>query len=312
MNDDVAFVDEIRRHPDDVVPRLIYADYLEETGNPRGEFIRIQCQVEELAAGDPQRAELFNRERELLDRHGDEWVSPLREFGVAGVTRDCLRRGLLERARMPAGAFLQYADQLCMAEPALAEIGLTGVAEHVESLTAMQIPRQISRLDLSACQVDVDIMRRLTVASWWSQLTSIDLRFNSLLDEGVQLLVNVDAPQLMHLNLSSNQINPAGASILGNSPLFSRLQSLDLSMNPIGSVGLIALGAGRAQKLGRLNLSRCRLNSVEGLDAGFEALEELVIRSNQISNWSPLASRIRSLRHFDGRANPAPVPDGTR
>ena len=45
-----AFLADIRAHPDDDAPRLIYADWLEETGGPteavRAEFIRLQCALD--------------------------------------------------------------------------------------------------------------------------------------------------------------------------------------------------------------------------------------------------------------------------
>ena len=42
MNPDDAFLQAIRDAPDDDAPRLIYADWLDERGDPRGEFIRVQ------------------------------------------------------------------------------------------------------------------------------------------------------------------------------------------------------------------------------------------------------------------------------
>src|SRR5262245_4176194 len=35
----------IREEPDDDAPRLIYADWLEERGDPRGEYLRLWCRV---------------------------------------------------------------------------------------------------------------------------------------------------------------------------------------------------------------------------------------------------------------------------
>ena len=41
MSDNEAFVRAIAEHPDDDAPRLVYADWLEEHGQPeRAEFIR--------------------------------------------------------------------------------------------------------------------------------------------------------------------------------------------------------------------------------------------------------------------------------
>lgn len=52
MSERDAFLAAILESPDDDGPRLIFADYLEENGDPaRGEFIRIQCAIARLPAG---------------------------------------------------------------------------------------------------------------------------------------------------------------------------------------------------------------------------------------------------------------------
>ena len=62
-----AFLQRIRAFPDDDAPRLVFADWLDEQGDPRGEFIRVQIALAQLdrekaAAGDrplrPDREEL--------------------------------------------------------------------------------------------------------------------------------------------------------------------------------------------------------------------------------------------------------------
>ena len=46
MSIEQAFLADIIAHPDDDAPRLIYADWLEENGQPeRGEFIRLQIKL---------------------------------------------------------------------------------------------------------------------------------------------------------------------------------------------------------------------------------------------------------------------------
>jgi uncharacterized protein (TIGR02996 family) len=42
-DDEKAFLRAVCEHPDDDRPRLIFADWLDEHGDPRGEFIRLQC-----------------------------------------------------------------------------------------------------------------------------------------------------------------------------------------------------------------------------------------------------------------------------
>lgn len=49
MSEQAAFIKAIVQSPDDDLPRLVYADWLEENGSSdRAEFIRVQCRIEEI------------------------------------------------------------------------------------------------------------------------------------------------------------------------------------------------------------------------------------------------------------------------
>ncbi|WP_371388991.1 TIGR02996 domain-containing protein, partial [Salmonella sp. M9-2] len=73
MTPDDAFLQSIIENPDDDGPRLVYADFLEEHGQPaRAALIRVQCQ---LAEGD--HPELLEQEAALLKKFGREWAGPL-------------------------------------------------------------------------------------------------------------------------------------------------------------------------------------------------------------------------------------------
>ena len=73
MSDAPALLAAIRAAPDDDAPRLVYADWLDEHGQPeRAEFIRLQCEL--ARANDPS---LRRREAELLAAHHDAFAGPL-------------------------------------------------------------------------------------------------------------------------------------------------------------------------------------------------------------------------------------------
>lgn len=59
--------------PDDLEPRRVYADWLQQQGDPRGEFIALQLARLE-ARGT---AKLFARELELLSLHRSAWLGSL-------------------------------------------------------------------------------------------------------------------------------------------------------------------------------------------------------------------------------------------
>lgn len=72
--------------PDDDAPRRVFADFLQEQGDPRGEFITLQ-----LAA----KPETSKREKELLKAHGKHWLD-----GIA-IARDVeFRRGFLSKVKV--------------------------------------------------------------------------------------------------------------------------------------------------------------------------------------------------------------------
>jgi uncharacterized protein (TIGR02996 family) len=54
MSREEDFLQAILENPDDDVPRLIFADWLEEQGDPRGEFIRLQCELAGLPEYQPR------------------------------------------------------------------------------------------------------------------------------------------------------------------------------------------------------------------------------------------------------------------
>jgi sulfatase modifying factor 1 len=58
------FLDAILSDPKDPTPRLVYADWLDEQGDPRGELIRIQEELRQIAV--PHREKIEARMRELL------------------------------------------------------------------------------------------------------------------------------------------------------------------------------------------------------------------------------------------------------
>ena len=86
MSDADALLSAIIAHPDEDTPRLAYADWLDEHGQPeRAEFIRFQI---ERAALDPQSERhrvCADREAELLTRHRRAWEREFREAVPGGV-----------------------------------------------------------------------------------------------------------------------------------------------------------------------------------------------------------------------------------
>lgn len=62
---------------DDPVRHAAYAEILIEDGDPRGDFIRIQLQLEDEMLAADSRKELESQSAAILKQHECEWLGPL-------------------------------------------------------------------------------------------------------------------------------------------------------------------------------------------------------------------------------------------
>jgi uncharacterized protein (TIGR02996 family) len=77
MNDEQAFLRAILADPRDHATRRVYADWLEERGDPvslhRAEYLRTECELDGLPSRDRRRRRLRARLLELSRVVGDDW-----------------------------------------------------------------------------------------------------------------------------------------------------------------------------------------------------------------------------------------------
>ena len=72
----------IHDDPADDAPRRVYADWLLERGDLRGELIQLQCELATLGERDRRRKPVLARERALLLKHGASW-GPFHDARIA-------------------------------------------------------------------------------------------------------------------------------------------------------------------------------------------------------------------------------------
>jgi uncharacterized protein (TIGR02996 family) len=109
MSDEQGFLETLATNPADDVTRLVYADWLDERGDPRGRYLRLEMELAELAAADPRLAGLEAELRELRDvwlssewcelagKRWDVWLlayHPHRKIMVIKVIRELTNMGL--------------------------------------------------------------------------------------------------------------------------------------------------------------------------------------------------------------------------
>src|SRR5262245_34124657 len=86
MPDQDAFLQAPIDDPYDTALAGVFADWLDERGDPRGEFLRVQTA---LAHWQPPRLrqKLAHRNEELLRRHNRDWLGPLGDLGPVSFER---------------------------------------------------------------------------------------------------------------------------------------------------------------------------------------------------------------------------------
>jgi uncharacterized protein (TIGR02996 family) len=135
VDEHAAFRAAVLAQPEADEPRLVYADWLEERGEPRGEFIRVQVELAGLPhcaapggwfeCGGCRPCQFRSREAELLAAHDEEWsTADLGGLSGGAAWPHTYRRGFLERLELSAAEWLAHAAALLAAVP-LREVGLT-------------------------------------------------------------------------------------------------------------------------------------------------------------------------------------------
>src|SRR5687768_8165512 len=75
MREELPFLRAIFSLPDEDAPRLVYADWLEERGDPRAEFLRLEVELRAPAnAGKVRQTALAKRMADLTSRLNASWV----------------------------------------------------------------------------------------------------------------------------------------------------------------------------------------------------------------------------------------------
>jgi uncharacterized protein (TIGR02996 family) len=219
--DDDALLGAVLTAPDDDAPRLAYARAMDERGDPRGDLIRVQCELARLAPGAAsRRAELETRQRALLASHGKAFAARLlslvSEARVSGGDEPTVigcrfRRGFVEAITTTAWDLIYQADDLFALSP-IAEVNL--VFSRVEELARVKGRHLAALRTLSLCHGAVSD------------------------EEAAQLAAIPHLAALRALVLSGNRIGPAGLAALSRSSNLARLGLLDLSGNPLGDEGV--------------------------------------------------------------------------
>lgn len=278
-----GFLQRIRAFPDDDIPRLILADWLDEQDDPRGRFIRIQIALARIPMDDRRREALVDEEAMLLARHEAEWKAPFR--GLASVPD--FRRGFVEEVKIAARQFLANADEVFTVGP-IRHIHLLDVGGSLRGVLESHYLGRLSALTIYAQRVP-SLADELARCPHLGQLQALNLGRNRLTDETVELLArSANLPELRHLDLAENEIGERGAAALANAAHWKKLERLELKKNRLGPAGAEVLGAsaslGHLEYLGLSQnfLGNARMLQLSGI-ARLQRVPTLDLSGNSIT-----------------------------
>ena len=318
--------------PDDDLPRLVFADWCDDHGDPdRADLIRVQSARAALPAHDPTRERLRDREDALIRLGHDRW----KVADIRGVQK--FVRGFVESWFGTADWLLAAAGPLFATAP-VRELRIRNAGGFVARLAKLPELARVESLDLYGnglaggdqlgrllAEAPLDRLRGLNVGNNGlslvldlpqlvdspvaARLTRLDLSGNPLgypsADNAIGALAATGGlPNLRELSIRHNEqaaaaaLHPAGAEVLARSDRFGHLRRLDLSGHRVGTAGLLAVLTGPlSARLTHLDVS----NNEVGRDGGRWG-----------SRVIELAGRRRPrLRHLSlgGRRNRVGKPD---
>ncbi|MFO0847426.1 MAG: TIGR02996 domain-containing protein [Gemmataceae bacterium] len=267
--EELAFTAPILARYGDDGPRLIYADFLDESDDPadhaRADLIRVQCALARLPDDHPRRPSLRAAETDLLARYQNTWAAPIAGL-AAGVE---FRRGLLDTVAVDAGTFLARGGELFRRAP-VRRVRLLAAGRHLARLADCPHLARVRELDLTGNDLGNGGLNLLVRSPHLGRVVLLDLSFNGVCDGGVRLLAGAATlPRLRALYLTDNgRVGDDGLKALAESPHAAGLHTLDVSGNAVTDVGVRA--AAEPKSFARLHTFRVFANPIG--DAGVSAL----------------------------------------
>ena len=232
-DDEAALLRAVCLVPADDLPRLVYADWLDEHDRPeRAEFIRLQCEVEGVT-DEWERRRLAGRAADLLTANREAWFRELPKWARSWydpfmASQIEYRRGFAESLIVFASPFLRFGDRLLDRFP-------------LSTLSLVHVHR---------------LLPRLARCPWLGRVRKLDLGYERVRDAGVVALT--ESPRLRgvrELTLSDNGIGDIGAKALAGCRFLAGLRVLVLRWNDLSVGGVKALAHSPfLRKLERLEL----------------------------------------------------------
>ncbi|MBL8916823.1 MAG: TIGR02996 domain-containing protein [Archangium sp.] len=322
-----ALLERVLQNPDDDGAREVFADFLTERDDPRGEFITLQLHAKPSGATPLGAAQTSKADR-LLAANVTKWIPGLPsdrfvvhfERGFVAEVR-CFNPDALEE--VAAVVRVEPVTRLSFLSTRPFDMAVVAAWPEISRLRSISL-HMLSGMALADGEATLEAMRAVR----WPALEALYFRAQRIGDEGFNVLaqhaqhafpkltaLGVDedtvtaagmgellnskwASRLERLSLSENLLGPNGAEVIAQSRRLSRLTQLSLAGNGLGNDGARALAdAGGLRSLLSLDLRRNRITPA-GLNALLEShhlrhLEQLELTGNPLgrAGWKEVRER---------------------
>jgi uncharacterized protein (TIGR02996 family) len=291
------FLAAIRAAPEDDAPRLVYADWLEDNGDPeRAEFIRAQVRMAGMSWREPGHSELEKRASRLEWDNRKRWLKGFPPELLGGRRQQpTYRRGFVDEVELSPEELLKHGPALLDRFPirVVHLLGKLGKPE-AQSLAASPVLARVAglRLGHGDDRCNKDGLAALLASPHLTALAEFDLKNYRVSLAALRVLARAKTlPGLCRLSLQDNsQLGDAGMALLAQAPFLEQLTHLSLGGTGIGDAGAQALaGCGRLRNLRSLELAalfgsgnRVGAAGTKALLAALPALSSFWVPSNPI------------------------------
>ena len=302
MSHGEQLLQQILENPSDLDSRLVYADWLMENGNPRGELIQIQFEIANGCTG-KRLSTLRKKEKSLIKQFVTEET-----FGL--VRKPEYRLGFIEHATVALKTFIDQSEEICSKMP-LRDVCLSAGRNRIPQLVKCKSLMQFEVIEFLERGFDDTDLKMLADCEYLSNLQRLRFRCPEFGDDGVKALAesnhftnlryfgssrirgwtdncmkticeSKNLSQLESLELTdATSLKATGMTHISNSTFRENLNFVELFYSPIGVKGVENLFHSKQPfpRLEKLLLNGCRLGptTIKALEKNRELLPNLKV-----------------------------------
>jgi uncharacterized protein (TIGR02996 family) len=227
LGDGEALLRAVCENPADDTPRLVYADWLQENGQPeRAEYIRFECEFPDWTLSHPRARELVTRSR-VFDPFMAQWEAELPQLG--GVQWSTLfSRGFIHIVTLRSTkTFVECADVVFGACP-VDSLQVRQVTDRtVSRLLGSRYLTRLRQIVISG-RYGLHTVRRIAASPSFAGLDSLCL-WSGCTDEGAEALAaSTNLGKLRCLSFCGHTLTDRGATAIAESAALKGVTALVL------------------------------------------------------------------------------------